>query len=214
MRTAILRSATLILVLSLSVGAQDKAMSGLSAESAQFRSLMHGAPSLPLRLTELPLSPPSPGWKIEMASSARELLIPFDEVAHLLSERGVAPQAVLALADSFSVSLQVAANQIVSVLARWNPSCSLWSFENHWPMPVWWAGVKTNVGSDLAKLERLLRTRIPTTQIWDSFAARKRQVKVQIALSEKLNYCVVLVVPPTAQVPRTHRESKPYADGS
>ncbi len=69
MRTAILRSATLILVLSLSVGAQDKAMSGLSAESAQFRSLMHGSPSLPLRLTELPLSPPSPGWKIEMASS-------------------------------------------------------------------------------------------------------------------------------------------------
>jgi len=60
--------ASLILVLSLTVCAQDKGKD-LAAESAQFRSLMRSSPPLQLKLRELAISPPRSGWKIEMASS-------------------------------------------------------------------------------------------------------------------------------------------------
>jgi DNA-binding beta-propeller fold protein YncE len=60
--------ASLMLVLGLTLCAQDK-VKDLAAESAQFRSLMRSSPPLQLKLTELPISPPRSGWKIEMASS-------------------------------------------------------------------------------------------------------------------------------------------------
>jgi NHL repeat-containing protein len=61
--------AILTLMPSLAVCAQDKASEELAAESAQFRSMMRSSPPLPLKLTELAISPPRTGWKIEMASS-------------------------------------------------------------------------------------------------------------------------------------------------
>ena len=61
--------ASLTLLPNLTVYAQDKAGKELAAESAQFRALMRSSPALQLKLTELPISPPRPGWKIEMASS-------------------------------------------------------------------------------------------------------------------------------------------------
>jgi len=61
--------ASLMLLPNLIVGAQDKAGKDLTAESAQFRALMRSSPALQLKLTELSISPPRPGWKIEMASS-------------------------------------------------------------------------------------------------------------------------------------------------
>jgi len=61
--------ASLILGPGLTVDAQEKAGKELAAESAQFRALMRSSPALQLKLTELPISPPHAGWKIEMASS-------------------------------------------------------------------------------------------------------------------------------------------------
>ena len=61
--------ASLMLMPSLTVGAQESAGKELAAESAQFRALMRSSPALQLKLTELPISSPRPGWKIEMASS-------------------------------------------------------------------------------------------------------------------------------------------------
>ena len=61
--------ASLMLLPNLIVCAQDKDGKELTAESAQFRALMRSSPALQLKLTELPMSPPRPGWKIEMASS-------------------------------------------------------------------------------------------------------------------------------------------------
>ena len=61
--------ATLMLLPNLIVCAQDEAGKELAAESAQFRALMRSSPALQLKLTELEISPPGSGWKIEMASS-------------------------------------------------------------------------------------------------------------------------------------------------
>ena len=61
--------ASLMVLPNLIVCAQEKAGKELAAESAQFRALMRSSPALPLKLTELQMSPPRPGWKIEMASS-------------------------------------------------------------------------------------------------------------------------------------------------
>ena len=61
--------ASLMIVPNLTVCAQDKAGRDLAAEAAQFRSLMRRSPPLQLKLAELPIFPPGPGWKIEMASS-------------------------------------------------------------------------------------------------------------------------------------------------
>jgi len=62
--------ATLILPTSFALFPQDNSGGELAAESAQFRSLMRSSPPLQLKLTELPISPPRSGWKIEMASSS------------------------------------------------------------------------------------------------------------------------------------------------
>ena len=61
--------ASLMFMPSLTVGAQESAGKELAAESAQFRALMRSSPVLQLKLAELPIAPPRPGWKIEMASS-------------------------------------------------------------------------------------------------------------------------------------------------
>ena len=61
--------ASLMLLPNLIVCAQEKAGKEPAAESAQFRALMRSSPALQLKLTELQMSPPRPGWKIEMASS-------------------------------------------------------------------------------------------------------------------------------------------------
>lgn len=67
--TQFVMSTNLTLFLCLPVGAEGIVSKELAAESAQFRSLMRSSPTLHLKLTELPISPPRPGWKIEMASS-------------------------------------------------------------------------------------------------------------------------------------------------
>jgi sugar lactone lactonase YvrE len=64
-----LMSTILICLLCLPVAAQGTVSKELAAESAQFRSLMRSSPALELKLTELSISPPRSGWKIEMASS-------------------------------------------------------------------------------------------------------------------------------------------------
>ena len=64
--------ASLILLPNLIVCAQDKAGKELAAESAQFRALMRNSPVLQLKLTELPISPPRPGWK---TSKSRDVII-------------------------------------------------------------------------------------------------------------------------------------------
>jgi sugar lactone lactonase YvrE len=67
--TQCLMSTILICLLCLPVAAQGTVSKELEAESAQFRSLMRSSPAVELKLTELSISPPRSGWKIEMASS-------------------------------------------------------------------------------------------------------------------------------------------------
>src|SRR4026207_107955 len=67
--TPLMRFASLMFLANLVVCAQDKVGKELAAESAQFRALMRSSPALQLKLTELQISAPRPGWKIEMASS-------------------------------------------------------------------------------------------------------------------------------------------------
>jgi len=67
--TPLMRFASLMFLANLIVCAQDKAGKEPAAESAQFRAVMRSSPALQLKLTELQISAPRPGWKIEMASS-------------------------------------------------------------------------------------------------------------------------------------------------
>lgn len=70
MRAALLTLlASLTLAPNLTLCVQDNAGKELAAESARFRSLMRSSPPLRLKLEEFAISPPRPGWKIEMASS-------------------------------------------------------------------------------------------------------------------------------------------------
>jgi len=61
--------ASLVLLPNLIVCVQDEAGKELAAESARFRALMRSSSALQFKLTELRISSPQPGWKIEMASS-------------------------------------------------------------------------------------------------------------------------------------------------
>jgi DNA-binding beta-propeller fold protein YncE len=61
--------AILMLLSNPIVWAQDKSGKELAAESVPFRALMRSSPALQLKITELSISPPRSGWKIEMASS-------------------------------------------------------------------------------------------------------------------------------------------------
>jgi len=67
--TQCVMSTFLMLLLCLPVSPQGTASKDLAAESNQFRALMKSSPPLEFKLTELPISPPRSGWKIEMASS-------------------------------------------------------------------------------------------------------------------------------------------------
>jgi len=59
----------LLLILGVDTGVRSAVRPDLATESAQFRLLMRNSPRLPLEMTELPISSPRLGWKIEMASS-------------------------------------------------------------------------------------------------------------------------------------------------
>jgi len=78
----------LALLLTLPLCAQD-----LSARAAELRTLLRGSPRLALRLTELPLQPPSPDWAVEMVSS---VAIDRAGVIYLL-QRGAKADPVIAV---------------------------------------------------------------------------------------------------------------------
>src|SRR3954470_858224 len=59
----------LILALTLPVAAQT-ASADMEAQAQQLRALLHAAPKLPLRMMEITVKPPSPGWRHDFVSSA------------------------------------------------------------------------------------------------------------------------------------------------
>ena len=83
-----MRPTLLALLLTLPLCAQD-----LSARAAELRTLLRGSPRLALRLTELPLQPPSPDWAVEMVSS---VAIDRAGVIYLL-QRGAKADPVIAV---------------------------------------------------------------------------------------------------------------------
>jgi hypothetical protein len=125
---------------------------------------------------------------------AGELLMPSGEIYMQLSGQAVEPKTILSLAQSYDVSTQAAAIQIVRVLRDSLIACSFWNLGSLWPVPVWWTGFKTQYQSELRRLEALAGRKTELVEAWQSYGGRKQRVKIMIAPTPAMRYAMILVV--------------------
>ncbi len=125
---------------------------------------------------------------------AGELLMPSEEVRARLSSRVVEPEVLLGLARAYDVSTQAAAIQIVRALRDRVVACSFWNLETLWPVPLWWAGFRTQYQSELRKLERMAERKSEVADVWQSYGGRTGRVKVMVTPTPATRYAVILVL--------------------
>jgi hypothetical protein len=67
------------------------------------------------------------------------------------------------------------------------------AIETLWPVPLWWAGFRTQYQSELRKLEGLAEQKSELTEVWRSYGGRSGRVKVMITPTPAARYAVILV---------------------